>query len=377
MSWQGCKNILCIRPDNMGDLIMSAPAIRALKESFGATITVLTSSMAKGIVNHIPEIDDAIIFDLPWVKTEIEPQVSDFNEIVSLIKQRKFDAAVIFTVFSQNPLPAAMLAYLAGIPKVLAYCRENPYHLINNWVPDKEPYTEIKHQVQRDLDLVATVGAFTDNTNLYLSVDNQLWHSVSHKLINKGVELNKPWLILHAGVSEVKRKYSLKKWAEAARVLIDEQGYQILLTGSSGESKLTEELETLIGVGSFSLAGVFDLDEFICLIKHAPVLLSVNTGTAHIAAAVGTPVVVLYAQTNPQHTPWNVPNRVLPFPIPLHLRSRNDIIAFVNQTLYSKPTTVPTANDIVSAVLELLNQPNLPNQLFPGTPVESLETAAS
>lgn len=48
--WANCKNILCIRPDNMGDLIMSAPAIRALKESFGCTITLLTSSMAAGIV---------------------------------------------------------------------------------------------------------------------------------------------------------------------------------------------------------------------------------------------------------------------------------------------------------------------------------------
>jgi ADP-heptose:LPS heptosyltransferase len=111
MNWQGCKNILCIRPDNMGDLIMSGPAIRALKESFGAKITMLTSSMAKGIVKHMPEIDDAIIFDMPWVKTDDNPDLESFDNIVDLIKQRQFDAAVIFTVYSQNPLPTAMLAY--------------------------------------------------------------------------------------------------------------------------------------------------------------------------------------------------------------------------------------------------------------------------
>src|SRR6478609_4095182 len=111
MSWQNCKNILCIRPDNMGDLIMSTPAIRALKETFGAKITVLTSSMAKGIVSHITAIDDAIIYDLPWVKSAGAQDAASINDVVSLIREKHFDAAVIFTVYSQNPLPTAMLAY--------------------------------------------------------------------------------------------------------------------------------------------------------------------------------------------------------------------------------------------------------------------------
>jgi lipopolysaccharide heptosyltransferase II len=364
MKWQDCKNILCIRPDNMGDLIMTAPAIRALKESFGAKITVLTSTMAKGIIKHIPQIDDAIIFDLPWVKTADTPQVESFNEVISILKERKFDAAVIFTVYSQNPLPTAMLAYLAGIPKILAYCRENPYQLLTDWVPDKEPYTHIKHQVRRDLDLVATVGALTDDEDLRLDVDENLWPTVAEKLTLKGIDVNKPWLILHAGVTEKKREYPEKKWAEAARKLITQEKYQLLLTGSAKEQQLTDRLQSMIGEQSFSVAGLFDLEEFICLVKHAPIMLSVNTGTVHIAAAVGTPVIVLYAQTNPQHTPWNVPNIVLPYPVPAHLRSRNEAIAYVNKTVYSNPMSLPTDDDIVNAVNQLLNSPGLPVQQF-------------
>ncbi|MDB5177468.1 MAG: glycosyl transferase family 9, partial [Candidatus Saccharibacteria bacterium] len=200
MSWHHCKNILCIRPDNMGDLIMTTPAIRALKETFGAKITILASSMAQEIVKYIPEIDNAIIYDLPWVKSEKPPDPESFNEVLSIIKEGNFDAAVIFTVYSQNPLPTAMLAYLAGIPKILAYCRENPYHLITDWVPDKEPYQTIKHQVQRDLDLVASVKAFTKNESLSLTVDEGLWSAISNKLIDEGIDINKPWVILHAGV---------------------------------------------------------------------------------------------------------------------------------------------------------------------------------
>jgi lipopolysaccharide heptosyltransferase II len=377
MSWHHCKNILCIRPDNMGDLIMTAPAIRALKETFGAKITILTSSMAQGIVKHIAEIDDAIIYDLPWVKSEKPPDPENFNEIVSIIKKGNFDAAVIFTVYSQNPLPTAMLAYLAGIPKILAYCRENPYHLITDWVPDKEPYQNVKHQVQRDLDLVASVQAFTKNESLSLIVDEGLWGAISNKLTHKGIIINKPWLILHAGVSERKREYPIKKWTEVAKRLVADKGYQILLTGSEAEKHFTDDLEENIGEGSFSVAGMLDLDEFICLVKHAPVILSVNTGTAHIAAAVGTPVVVLYAQTNPQHTPWKAPHKVLPYPVPAYLRSRNEVIAYVNKTLYSVPVKLPDADDIVNAVNSLLKQPYLPPQPFHEIQNENPAIAAS
>jgi lipopolysaccharide heptosyltransferase II len=376
MNWQDCKNILCIRPDNMGDLIMSGPAIRALKESFGAKITVLTSSMAKGIIKHMPGIDDAIIYDLPWVKTAQEPDPQAFAEIVTTIKERHFDAAVIFTVYSQNPLPTAMLAYLAGIPKILAYCRENPYHLINSWVPDKEPYKVIKHQVIRDLDLVASVGASTANTNLNLEVDESLWPTVKGKLYEIGIDTNKPWLLLHAGVSEVKREYPVKLWAEAGQTLVKE-GYQLILTGSDAERNLTDDLKARIGTASFSAGGLFSIAEFISLVKYAPIMVSVNTGTIHVAAAVNTPTVVLYAQTNPQHTPWGVPNKVLEFGIPEHLRSKNEVIAYVNKVHYDATAPIPIANEIVSAVNELINLPNSPTQPSPEILNGNREIAAS
>jgi lipopolysaccharide heptosyltransferase II len=377
MSWQGCKNILCIRPDNMGDLIMTGPAIRALKESFNAKITVLTSSMSAGVIKHMPEIDEAIIFDLPWVKTSEQPDVSVFNQVVGQLKDRNFDAAVVFTVYSQNPLPTAMLAYLAGIPRILAYCRENPYQLVTNWVPDKEPYEFIKHQVRRDLDLVATVGATTLNEDLHLTLNEELWPSVNDQLSAQGLDTNKRWIILHAGVSEKKREYPTECWIAAAKRLIAEYGLQILVTGSASEQQLTQALQAQIGQGSFSAGGMFKLDKFICLVKHTPLLLSVNTGTIHIAAAVGTPTVVLYAQTNPQHTPWKVPHTVLEFPVPEDMRSKNEVIAHVNQTIYRQPATMPNAAEVVNAVTDLLKQSSPEDQPFVHTPAQNQGFPAS
>jgi lipopolysaccharide heptosyltransferase II len=352
-NWQDCKNILCIRPDNMGDLIMTGPALRAIKESFGCKITVLTSSMAAGIAKLMPEIDEVMIFDVPWVKNNLEPDCEIFNKTVRQISEKQFDAAVVFTVYSQNPMPAVMLAYLANIPKRLAYCRENPYQLLTDWVPDQEPYTFIKHQVRRDLDLVAAVGAVTSNDQLQLRVNDRLAEHINQVLTDQGINTHSPWLIFHPGVSETKREYPAARWVAAGHELI-QKGYQLIITGGIAEKQLCEIIQQQIGKNSVNAAGLFNLEEFTALISLAPVVVSVNTVTVHIASAVGTPVVVLYALTNPQHTPWRVPCKVLPFQVPPAEQSKNEVIRHVNRFLYSEPVDMPDGPTVASAVYELL-----------------------
>lgn len=350
-NWKNCRNILCIRPDNMGDLLMSGPAIRALRSSFDARITVLTSTMAAGIARLMPEIDEVIVFDLPWVKT-----ASGSNEIEQLItnlRERHFDAAVIFTVFSQSSLPTAMLAYQCGIPKVLSYCRENPYELISNWIPDEEPYSLIRHQVERDLNLVNSVGARVPDERLRVDIPEHLWPDVQAKLSGLGCDSSKPWIIIHPGVSEYKRQYPAERWIAAGKILL-EQGYQLVLTGTSAEQDFAASICQEIGGKSMNAAGTFTLDELVCLISHSLLLLAVNTGPVHLAAAVGTPVVVLYAQTNPQHTPWKVSHEVLEFPVPAALQSKNEVLKYLRQTIYQVSAQLPDATAVVNAVDRLL-----------------------
>ena len=353
-NWKDCKNLLIIRADNMGDVIMSVPAIRALKESFSPKITILTSSMAMGIIPFIAEIDETIAYDLPWIKTKETINGDSISNLVSQLKEKKFDGVVIFTVFSQNPLPAAMIAYMANIPLRLGYCRENPYNLLTDWVPDKEPYSFIQHQVERDLALVHSIGATTSNRHLHLTVSNDTLDSIKEKLVFENFDYEKPWIIFHAGVSEKKREYPPEKWVAAAKKIIDEKNFQVLFTGSKAEKKLCDELASLTGKNAFSVAGIFTLKEFIALLKNAPVIVSVNTGTIHIAAAVNTPVVVLYAQTNPQHTPWMVPHKILPFGVDEPDRSKNEVIRYLYKTVYKEPVTMPDASEILNAVNELL-----------------------
>jgi len=352
-SWQACKNILCIRPDNMGDLLMTTPAIRALKERINCRITVLTSSMAAGIASSIPEIDDVIVFDVPWVKTSSAPEFECYK-VIDMIRQYQFDGAVVFNVYSQNPVPSIMLAYLAEIPLRLSYCRENPYALLTDWLPDPEPYSFVQHQVRRDLDLVASIGATTKNEMLSLSFNAELLPSLNKKLLNEGIDVQRPWMILHPGVSEEKRMYPKELWIETAKMIKAATGFQLLFTGTASEASLAIELAGESGSGCFSLAGKLSLQEFMLLVQQAPLVVSVNTGTIHIAAAADTPVVALYALTNPQHSPWKTRGEVLLFDVPSGLRSKNEVIRFVQENLHPKGLSMVRPCDILQAVKEVL-----------------------
>lgn len=353
--WKNCKNILCIRADNMGDLLMSSPAIRALKETFNCRITLLTSSMANLIAPFIKEIDETIVADLPWVKTKIPVNEKQFLELIESLKKYHFDAAVIFTVYSQNPLPAAMLAYMAGIPRRLAYCRENPYFLLTDWAIEKEPFSFIRHQVERDLYLVKTINAETEDDHLKIIFSQNAKKSCFQKLIRAGIDCEKNWLILHPGVSETKREYPEKMWIETGQLLRDQLGFQVLITGSQSEKELCESICDQIGDKCFSAAGLFSIEEFIALISEVPLVISVNTGTAHIAAATQTPVIVLYALTNPQHTPWKVPSSVLFFSVKEELQSKNQVVNFVSKQLMNQQIEYPSPSTIVEEAEKLLH----------------------
>lgn len=318
--WDSARNILAVRVDNLGDVLMTTPALRALRDSAGGRrITLLTSSAGSGIAAMVPEIDEVIVSgSLPWMPGG-DMRETAFAALVNELRAEAFDAAVIFTVYSQSSLPSAMLCWQAGIPLRLAHCRENPYGLLTNWLQDPEPHEMLRHEVRRQLDLVASIGALTGNERLSIDIAVPDTIAVVEKLLAEGIDIHAPWLMVHPGASAPSRRYPVDHYVSAIKELMDNDGYQIVLTGSRSEAELTAAIQAgLEGMpqASTSLAGRLTLGELVALTSLASALVSNNTGPAHIAAAVGTPVVDLYALTNPQHAPWQVPNRVLYHDVP-------------------------------------------------------------
>lgn len=312
LDWNTAQNILCIRLDTVGDIVMTTPAIRALKVAHPhRRITLMTSAPGAAVVPLIPEIDEVIVYDAPWLKaTALREDSHPEFTMVERLRQGQFDAAVIFTVYSQNPLPSAFLCYLADIPLRLAHCHENPYQLLTHWVKDPEPEQLIRHEVRRQLDLVASVGGSIEDDRMRLAVPEQSVRRVQQLLQAQGVKLDQRWVVIHPGATAPSRRYPPEQFAAVAYLLI-QQGIQVVFTGTQTEQELVATIQSLISAPTVSLVNQLTLSDLTALLTLAPLLISNNTGPVHIAAAVNTPVVDLYALTNPQHTPWGVANRVL------------------------------------------------------------------
>ncbi len=315
-SWQEARDILCVRLDNLGDVIMCTPALRALRESLpGRRLTLLASGSGGACRAHIPELDDVIEYAAPWNKAS--EGIPDDPGIAAKLTARGFDGAVIFTCFSQSPLPAALLCHQAGIPLRLAHCRENPYALLTDWVPETEPAQGIRHEVRRQLDLVARIGCRSEDESMSFRLHEHDVASVRARLAAAGID--RPFVLVHPGATAASRRYPPRHFARAIALIVEQLRLPVVVTGLASEVELVQGILAQAQVpqqAALSLAGQLTLGELGAAISLAAVAVSNNSGPAHISAALGTPLVDLYAQTNPQHTPWQVPHRVLFHDVP-------------------------------------------------------------
>ena len=120
--WRSARRVLCVRLDNMGDVLMSTPAMQALADAVpGREVTLLTSHGGAMLGPHLPMVRRVLAWDTPWARNAAALSGEETARIGQAIvacarrlARQQFDAAVIFTVYSQSPLPAAMLCTLAG-----------------------------------------------------------------------------------------------------------------------------------------------------------------------------------------------------------------------------------------------------------------------
>lgn len=314
-AWHGARSILAVRLDGIGDLLMTTPALRALKEARAArALTLLTSPAAAEAARELPFVDDVIAFVAPWMKSAETAPVAPAATLalVDRLRERAFDAGVVFTVFTQSALPVATLLHLAGIPRRAAYSRENPYALLTDWRtdPDRDARTGVRHEVQRQIDLVESLGARVRDPRLQFPVREDARCNMLEKVVVAGMDPKRPWLVVHPGATAPSRRYPGERLAEAVAGLQASGRWQIAVAGAPEDRECAQAIAARVA-GVVVLAGLLDLRELAALLEAARVVVCNNSAPAHIAAAVGTPVVDLYALTNPQHTPWGVANRVL------------------------------------------------------------------
>ena len=364
--WTDIRDLLCIRLDAIGDVLMTGPALRALRAGAPRRrITLLTSAAGAQAAALMPEVDDTIVYSAPWMKVDRAADAALDTALAEILRERRFEAAAIFTVYTQSPLPAALLCHLAGIPLRLAHCRENPYLLLTDWIPETEPEQGVRHEVRRQLDLVAGVGARATGEGLSVVVPDAARARIREQLGKLGLAPGRGWVVLHPGATAESRRYPPEGWSQVCRMLTHDHGLTVLLTGGSDE-----EADVASGVSTSAGAGIVipdlpGLTDLAALLEAAPLLLAGNTGPVHMAAAVGTAVVDVYALTNPQHAPWGVASRVLFCDVPCRWCYRS-----ICPEGHHRCVRGVSPEQIVAAALSLLRGEPAPAVSLPPVPPE-------
>src|SRR3989441_1585080 len=222
--WAQVKRVLAIRLDNLGDVLVTTPALHAIKTSLpAATLTLLTSPVGAQVARLNSDLDDVIVYQAPWMDPWHKlPQDSQREQqMIATIRERRFDGAIIFTSFRQSPLPAAYLCYLADIPLRVAASIDGPGSLLTT--RHKHP-ERMMNEVDRGLDLVGAIGLTTEDLDLVLQVPGEARIRIDellHALVDKpgegepGDRKGRPYIscgrpaliVLHPGCSMPARTY--------------------------------------------------------------------------------------------------------------------------------------------------------------------------
>lgn len=292
--------VLAIRLDTIGDVIMTTPALAAMAEG-GARVTLLTSSFARALGPMMPFLDDLVALDVPWMKPaerHLEP-LGGHLQVLDELRERAYDLAVVFTVSTQDPSCPAYLGYLVGARRVAAYARGRLYGLLTEPVPDPDDFPPARHEVDRHLDLVSALGFPARDRKLRLQIPPP-----SARVMKVLAQVSGgPWCLVHPGATAPSRRYPNAQWADLIDVL-QRVGVRVVLAGGRQDRLRCEEIALRAQTAPVRADARLALPDLAALIAAAPAAVTCNSAAAHLAAAAGTPVVTLYAGTNPQHTPW-------------------------------------------------------------------------
>jgi ADP-heptose:LPS heptosyltransferase len=229
--------------------------------------------------------------------------LADVERLVERLRTGRFDEAVVLTSFHQSPLPLALLLRMAGVPTIAATSEDFPGTLLDVRLrPD-----DGLHEVERSLRVAEALGH-----RLPPGDDDRLRVHLLPRQVPPGPLLAPGFVAVHPGASVPARRWPAERHAELVHRLV-ESGRRVVVTGGPDERELAAAVAGAPRPGVLNLGGATTMPALAAVFAAADVVVTGNTGPAHLAAAVGTPVAALYAPTVPAHRwlPWRVPHVLL------------------------------------------------------------------
>jgi ADP-heptose:LPS heptosyltransferase len=297
-------HVLVARQDNLGDVLLAGPAVRAVAASAGR-LTMLAGPNGRAAAELLPGVDQVLTWRAPWIDPAPEPvRREPVEALIAQVAALEVEQAVILTSYHQSPLPLALLLRLAGVPTIAAISEDYPGALLDV----RHRVGDDLHEVERALSLAGTLGyrlPAADNGRLRILRPGQSDQAAA-------ADVPGPYVVLHPGASASARTWPADRHRALAAALAG-RGWLVAVTGAPAERPLTALVAAGAPGHALDLGGRLELPALAQILAGAAAVVVGNTGPAHLAAAVGAPVVSLFAPVVPatRWRPWLVPHVLL------------------------------------------------------------------
>ena len=286
------RRIIVLRALFLGDLLCATPALRALRHRFpSAEITLIGLPWAEDFVDRLPAIDRLMLFPgYPGIP-EVEYSTERTEAFLAEARDAHYDLALQMHG-SGNLINGFMTALGADVTM--------GYRLLNDdRLTVSLPYVADEPEVLRWLRLVGLLGAETDDSAIEFPTSSMESERAASLLATEQRSAG-PLVGLHTGASTPLRRWPAEQFAALADVLVQDWGCRAVLTGNENERDLADRVCQLARSPLTNLAGQTDLGTFAALVGQLDLLVTNDTGASHMAAAAGTPSVVIFG-TTPAH----------------------------------------------------------------------------
>lgn len=311
------ERILLLRPDHLGDALLTVPAVEALhRQRPQAELHALASPLAAGVLERLPSLDRVEALNFPGFSRRRRQGVfAPWGQALQTTRQwrrHRFSAALILR---PDHWWGAMVAWMAGIPQRVGFATPETAPFLTHAQP-----LQREHALKRNLRLVARLtGAGPDERVEYrfplTAADREAARSV---LRQAGVADGAQYVVIHPGTGARLKHWEPERWARVADHLAETRGQGVVFSGSASELELVREVMQQARKPTISLVGKTDIGQLAACYERASLVLGPDSGPLHLAAAVGTATVTLYGPADPvEFGPWGAAERhaVLASPI--------------------------------------------------------------
>lgn len=305
------KRILVVRTDRIGDVLLSTPVIKALREEFPrAYIAMMVAPYTKEIVEQNPYLDEVIIYD----KDSLHKSWLNSYRFSSALKEKKFDLAIVLHPTNRVHL----VVFQAGIKRRVGYNRKMGF-LLTDKLEHKKQFG-LKHEVEYNLDLLRYLGIMPKDNSLFMPLkkESQIWVDVL--LRKSGIKVNDKLLGIHPGASCPSKIWPNERFAQVADKISGNFGFKTIIVAGTKDLRLAKEVENKMHTPVLNLSGRTSISQTASLIKRCSIFISNDSGPVHIAQAVGTPVISIFgrdqAGLSPKRWgPYGEKDRILHHPV--------------------------------------------------------------